>query len=160
MTIAASWAQKSGVRETLVTGVDAASTPTISCTAFDRSGTLTATSDVPATKQAFDSTALTTGAYTLDLTNTVGINGATVDMTGLKVQTFFLHNTGAARLTVAQGGSNPYNLGGTSFSQPLEAGQSMHLYGNDANPDVSSSAKNISITGTGTNTFNFQVVAG
>lgn len=160
MSVSASIRIAGGVSETLATGVDASVSPTIRQTGFDLSATLNASSTVPATKVAFDSTALTAGAYTLDLTSTVGTLGSAVDMTGLKVQFVLIKNTGAARLTIVQGASNPYNMGGASFTYCIEAGQVMGFYGADANPDVSGTAKNIDISGTGTNAFNFLVVAG
>lgn len=160
MSVSASLRIAAGVTETLETGVDASSSPTIRQNGFDFSSTISATSTVPATKCAFDSAALVAGAYTLDLSNTVGTLGATVDMTGLKVQFILVKNTGSNRITMSQGGSNPYNLGGASFTIPIEAGQTIGLYGADVNPDVASGAKNIAFAGTGTDTFNFIVVAG
>lgn len=161
MSVTCSFAMKLGCRETIETGVDAAATPVVTLTGFDTTATLTATSTVPATKVAFDSAALTAGAYTLDLTNTVGFAGAARDFTGLKVQLFKFKNTGTNVMTVSQGGSNPYNLfGNTSFTIPVLAGQEIMFYGKDLAPDVASGAKNIAIAGTGAETFDFIAVAG
>lgn len=160
MSCSASWSMKMNASETLETGVDAATTPTIRHDGFDGSGTINASSAVPATKCAFDEIALVAGAKTIDLTNLTGTNGATVDLTGLKVQLLKFTNTGTNTMLFAQGGSNPYNLAGGTWSMRLLANQSFMFYGADAAADVASGAKNIDVTGTGTETFEFSVVAG
>ena len=161
MSVTCSYAMKLGCAETLATGVDAASSPTLKLTGFDSTGSLSATSTVPVTKLAFDTIALVAGAKTIDLTNTVGVLSTTVDFTGLKVQLMKIKNrTGNSVMTFSQGSSNPYTLAGSSWSIRLKAGQEFMLFGNDIGEDVAAGVKNIDIAGTGTESFDFIIVAG
>jgi len=83
-----------------------------------------------------------------------------VDGTGLKVQLFKIKNKGANNLTVKFGASNPYNLLGASWTMILAQNQEITMYGNDATPDISSSAKNIDLSGTTTQTSEVVIVMG
>lgn len=152
------------VMETLATAdVPAASTTgarNVKQADYSDETTLNASSTVPATKSALFSQALSSGTATIDLTALDGITG-TVDCTGLKVQVFKIKNpVGNAALTVSEGASNGYELMGNAFTAILLAGQHLTFYGNDATPDVGASAKNIDLSGTGSETCEITVVAG
>jgi hypothetical protein len=155
----ASYALKCSVTEEL-DSAPGSQNPSITHDKFSSSGTLTPSTTVPATKVCANQFALVAGAKTLDLTALVGTNGVAVDGTGLKVQVIKFKNTGTNPMTFAQGGSNAYQLGGANWSQRLLAGQEWIHYGHDLNPDISSTVKNIAVSGTGTETFEVIIVMG
>lgn len=148
------------VRETLEVGVDGANAPVVRHDQFPSNITLNGSSAAPVTKPVVDNLALSAGAYTIDLTSMTGTNGAAVNGTGLKVQAIHIRNNGAAAMTITPGSSNPYNLLGSSFSVVLAPGQEFAFYGNEAAPDISGSAKEIDIAGTGTDDFDLSLVMG
>lgn len=160
MAVSVSYALRVNVRETLDSGVDGASTPVITHNALDVTGTINATSTPPATKHIQDTSALTAGAATIDLTALTGTGGATVNMTGLKVQIFRFKNNGAATMTIGEGATNGYELLGNAWSIAVPAGGAIQLVLNETAPDVGASAKTIDIAGTGTQAFQISIVAG
>jgi hypothetical protein len=129
---------------------------------YNDSGTLNAASTPPVTKMACFHQALSTGTATIDLTALVGSNAGTVSGSGLKVQWIKLKAVTAAGLNngntvnIAVGASNGYELAGAGFDVTLQPGQIMAIYGNDATPDISGSAKDLDMTGTGS-TDGFEV---
>jgi hypothetical protein len=161
MSVAATYSLKLEVRETLTVGVDAASLPVVLHDQLNVSGTLNATSAVPATKHIQDAAVpLAAGVYTIDLTALPGTGGATVDGTGLKVQLIRIHNKGAAAMTFADGVTNGYELLGAAWTITLPPGGAMQFYLPDTAPDIGASAKTIDVTGTGTQTFDLSIVMG
>lgn len=161
MAVSATYVLNVTAIETLAVGVDFAGSKNISHDQLNSSGTLNASSTVPATKVAAFSKALSDGAATIDLTALTGTNGAAVDFTGLKVQLVkFKNPVGNAAMTIKFGAANPYNLLGASWTMILLAGQEIALQLNDAAPDVAAGAKNIDISGTGTQTLQCLLVAG
>jgi len=115
------------------------------------------------TKVAAFSQALTGGAATIDLTALDGTVG-TVDGTGLKLQVFKLKapTTNTATLTATKGASNGYGLdsAGATWTVPLAPGQEFLFYGDDDPPDISSTKKNIDLSGTGTESVQVMIVVG
>jgi hypothetical protein len=163
MSVTVDYALRCNVAETLETEVDAAPSPVVNHTSFSSRGTLTATSTVPATKVSAETVALVAGAYTIDLTALNGTNGSTVVGTGLKVQLFKFKNlgTGTAATMTLTPGADAYNLFGAAFSVIVAAGQEIEFFGNDATPDVAAgSADEISVAGTGAETFELMIVLG
>lgn len=160
MAVSLAYALKADVTETLETNVDAANNPSIVHSKYSLSGTLNATSSVPATKVVAGKFALTAGARTLDLTNLVGTNGATVNGTGLKVQSLLLRPRGPSAMTFSQGAANPYQFGGANWSIRRASGQAVMLLGNDQDPDIAGGAKNIDVAGVGTEEFEMVIVMG
>ena len=129
-------------------------------TGFNTSDVLSATTTPPVTKFAFVVKALSGGAGTIDLT-ALPHDGATVDMTGLKIQALKIKNkSGNAAMTFTEGASNGYALLGAAFSFILLAGQEITIRGNDATPDVASGDRTIDITGTGSQECEVSVIAG
>jgi len=122
--------------------------------------TLTSATTPPVTQCADWREALTDGAATVDLTAMTGTNGATIVGTGLKVQGLKVKNLGANTLTLTFGASNPYNLLGAAFVIVLAQNQEFAFYGNDATPDIASGAKEIDLSGTGTQTSEWSVIVG
>lgn len=129
---------------------------------YNSTKVMNASSTPPATKAAYFSKALVAGAATIDLTALTGTNGVTVVGTGLKVQVARFKNpsTNANSIVVTVGASNGYNLAGSDFKVTLAPGQEQTFYGNDATPDVGSGAKNIDISGTGTQALQVSIVLG
>jgi hypothetical protein len=147
-------------QETLASGVDGASSPTIVYDSFNDSRRLNATSTTPATKVVSRVIALSGGAYTIDLTTITGANGLAQDGTGLKVQVVRIKNLGAAGMTFTVGASNGYNLLGASMNFTLLANQraTFDLY--DASPDIASGDRTIDVAGTAAQTFELDLLMG
>lgn len=161
MSVTAKLLQQLTVTETLDTGVDAVESPVVVHNAFNVSQTLNASSTVPATKVASDTAALVAGAKTIDLTALPGVGGGTVDGTGLKLQAVLIKNpAGNGTLTVTKGASNGYALWGSTYSVQVPPGGSVLAYFADQLADVSGSAKNIDVAGTGTQSFSYSFLLG
>lgn len=130
-------------------------------TGYSKSGTLNATTSVPATKWAAFLQALSAGAATIDLTAVTGTQG-TVTFSGLKIQLFMATattgNTGA--ITLTEGASNGYELAGNTWKVAVQSGQSFLFYGNELAPDVGGSTKTIDLSGTGSETVQISIVGG
>jgi hypothetical protein len=162
MSVAVTYGFTATTVETLATNVPAASSPQVTHSGYNTSGTINGTSTVPATQCAYFSKALSSGAATIDLTALTGTNGATVDLTGLKVQIARFKNpaANANSITVTFGASNPYLLGGSAWKVILAPGQQVMFFGNDAAPDVDSTHKTIDIAGTGSQALEVSIIAG
>jgi hypothetical protein len=143
--------------ETLTSGIVGASNPKVVFDAYEESGTLNASSTVPATKSCYMLGALTAGAQTINLAALTGANG-TVDFTGLRVQLIRVKNLGANAMTFAEGASNGIALACLPFIVP--AGGIAQFYLADLAPDVASGDRTIDVSGTLAQTFEFSIVAG
>jgi hypothetical protein len=161
VAITLSWAATLTAVETLTGNTDDAADANrkITHAAFDLSGTSSATLAPVVTAHAGKLIALTAGALTIDLTNLVGwgSNGTTVSGTGLKVQFLRVKNLGANPMTFATGASSGYNFGGPITVQP---GGFVMIGGNSALPAIAAGAKNIDVTGTGTQTAQLSIEMG
>lgn len=100
----------------------------------------------------------------IDMTAIAIGNGATADCTGLKLQCLAIKNpTGNGTITLSYTtatASSAYNFAGTSFSANVPAGGSFVWFAPEAAADVSTSAKNIVVAGTGSQSFHAMVIAG
>jgi hypothetical protein len=152
------------VRETLATGVVAAAAPTIIHNGFNSQGTLSSTSTPPVTKMAAFEKALAAGTGTIDLTALTGTAGVAVDGTGLKVQVVKIKNpsTNTGALTIIPAVSNGYNFLGAASKIILNPGEEIEWIGYDSSgvPDIASGAKNLTLTGTGTEVSDWVIVMG
>lgn len=150
------------ITETIETGVPYGSAVTVTTTPQPTINTYTGATTVPVTKQATFDKALSAGAGTIDLTALVGVNGAAVDFTDLKVQFAKFKNkaANANAITVTFGASNGYLLAGTAWKVILQPGQEVTFFGNDAAPDVDSTHKTIDLAGTLTQALEVILVAG
>lgn len=146
------------VRETLETGIAAASKKLIHSDLYNFSKEWSATAaptteQAPITKAALYAKALAAGVGTIDLTALPGINGAVVDGTGLKVQAIRIENprTNANPLRIFNAAANSYNLAGATYDVTLRPGDRFTLTANDdaGRPDVGAAAKNISLSDVG-----------
>jgi hypothetical protein len=129
-------------------------------------GTLNASSTVPATKTASDTAALAAGSGSIDLTSLTGPLASSVTFSGLKVQLVYIScpatNTGGVTFDV--GAANGYNLFGTDNasdeSVEVMPGGAVLMYHPNNAEDVDGTHKTIDVTGTGTDNYNYVLVAG
>lgn len=136
---------------------------TVTLSGMNTSVTLGAGTTPAVTKGTAFQQALSGGAATIDLTALPGLTGEeTIDGTGLKIQTLKLANPSDnnGTITVVQGASNAYQLGGANFTIPIPVGGEVTLYFPEGNPDVASGAKEIDLSGTGTDPLNVSVTLG
>ncbi len=135
--------------------LDSASDATITQSGFNLSGVRLNSASTPAvTKSAYHDYAFTAGAVTIDLTALADAVNVAFSGTGLKVQTVIIKNpTGNGAITLVPGAANPYNLFGAAFKIIIPAGSWVGAYMPEGTPDVAGGAKNIDVTGTGTETF-------
>ena len=169
-----SWTGSMGIQthmsEALTTDVPAATSPSISHTAWSTSVNLSSSSTPAVTKGAWFTQALTAGAATIDLTNLTGTNGIAVDLTGLKVQRLLIINgtiSGKAvaagsnsAVTITGGASNGYLLFGASGSVVKGAGTNLYMEDNETLPDIDATHCEIDLAGTGTDEFLVGILAG
>jgi hypothetical protein len=154
------------VAHTTPLSMDDADDPTVSRGFDDISGTLNASSTVPATKTYVDTISLTAGAATIDLTSLTGEGGRSVTFNGLKVQKVQIScpASNTAGITFDVGASNGYNLFGadnaSDESVEVMPGGAEQRYTPNNGEDVDSTHKQIDVTGTGTESFNIALVAG
>lgn len=136
-----------------VLALDAAAAANVIHSGFDANQVLGAGTTPPLTLVSYQTYALTAGAATIDLTALDGVNDVDQDGTGLKVQTLIVHNPSANAITIAPGALNAYALFGSGNSIVVEPGVRMQFFFNDKTPDVASGAKEIDLSGTGTDTI-------
>lgn len=149
MSVSAKYNLKLHVDEVLALGLDNVANPTAVHETTDESGTLNAGSTPPATKAWSDERQLAGGTDTFDLTALANGNLANVDFTGLKVQLVKIvaDPTNTDDIVVADGASNGYHLFGDASGQiTLGPGGAALLFFQDSLPDVSGTAKNVTVT--------------
>lgn len=117
----------------------------------------TTTPDV--TGAGYQTFALVAGAKTIDLTSLL-LNGVASNLNGLKPRAIRFRNTGAANMTIAKGASNGYDGLGSAFSVTLEPGHAVQFDLSSTGNAVGGSNKTFDLSGTGTDTLQFSVVAG
>lgn len=107
--------------------------------------------------------ALIAGAKTVDFTALTRHGGAAVSFSGKDLRAIVLQNpaTNANDMTFVHGASNSLAvLGAATYSITLKPGQSFAFDHKSSGPTVGSGAKNMDVTGTGTQVFNLIAVAG
>lgn len=163
-TSATIWCGIRGTR-TLATGVANATNPNIDLQVGAQTQ-LTASTTPDAEYVSCPLLTLSTGALTIDLTAlTPDINGATLDLTGKKVRALFFHNLSSTNtMTFAKGASNGLDSLSGSWTMTLLAGErrciDLSAVAVASIAAISASIKTIDVSGTGTDTFDFGVVAG
>lgn len=148
--------------ETLDVGVDAVTSPDVIHSAFNLTGVLlNATSTAPVSVTSYQQYALVAGALTIDLTALLGVNDESQDGTGLKLQTILIRNpAGNNPITIGDGAANGYQLFGAAVDVVIPAGATMAFYVPETLPDVGAAAKDIGVSGTGTETFDVGITLG
>lgn len=159
MSVSCRYAFNLTTTETLESGVAGVSSPSLSHNAYDESGTLNASSTPPATKIATFLMTLSAGAATINLAALTGVNGASIDLTGLRVQMLRIKNLSASNaLTFSEGASNGIALVG--LPEVVPAGGIFQKFYNDASPDIAAADRTIDVSGTGTDTAEITIIAG
>lgn len=157
-----------GLRASVSAGttIDGVTDPALDFVMDDTNGVFTkvlnATSTPAVTKGWQDQVALSGGAVTIDLT-ALALTGLTsVDFTGLKVQAVKIKVSASATgaMTFVPGATTGYNIFGASGSLVLPPGGVAVIYAPEGWADVGAGAKNIDVSGTGTETFWIEMVAG
>jgi hypothetical protein len=163
MSVSLVYAATLTTQETLESNVPAApsATKVITHSAFNKSGTLNATSTIPATKCVYNDFAMTDGALTLNLASILGTNGLAQVGTGLKPQMVLFENVeGNSPIAITEGASNGHATLGASFLVTLKAKQWIVAYLADAADDIDSSNRTWDVTGTGTQSIRVAVIMG
>ncbi len=148
--------------ETLDTGVDAATNPNIIHSAFNFSHTVNATTTITGTKVSADNQALTAGAYTLDLTACAKSGGSTQSLTGLKIRGYMFRapSTNTVVITITKGASSGHTIG-TNWKETLLPGQQVVKWlDSTAFESIDGTHKTLDVTGTGSETFDYLIIAG
>ncbi len=140
--------------------VDLGTDNTVTHNGWDTAATLNAGSTPPFTTVCQFTKALASGAATIDLTGVPTTNGATANLTGLKVQMARFQNPSANNITVSFGAANSYNLLGAAFVIVVHPGAEVICRMVDTAPDVASGAKNIDLSGTLAQTLRVTLWAG
>lgn len=150
-------------RRTLTSGVDNISNPNLY---FVVGGTtsLTASTTPDGEQILTPQISLSAGAYTIDLTACPDVNGTTTSISGLKPRAlFFKNNSSSNNMTFAKGASNGLPLVG-SWTWTLLPGGSLCIdltaVSTGSITAVDASNKTIDVSGTGTDSFDFGIIAG
>ena len=163
MSVSVTYLATCTVRETLAsnTGSASDSSRVITHDAYNESATLSATSTPPATTCAHFLLTLSAGAATVDLRALTGTNGAAVDLNGLKVQAVRIKNLGANSMTVKVGATNGHTgIFAATNGHPIQPSGHVQCFSNDAGDDVDATHKTWDVTGTGSQTSEWTIVAG
>lgn len=124
------------------------------------SKTFNAASTPAATEAASFTLALIAGAATINLTALVDINDRAVDATGKKLLAIYLEPLGANAMTFVPGASAGYNVFGATSKLVVDP-SGFAIVGKGTNaPVVGVGAKNIDVTGTGTQECRVEMLFG
>lgn len=160
MALSATFNFSIDVAETLASGVDGASNPIINHNGYNVTGRYTDASTPDVEYCVVKSVALSAGAYTLDLTNMTGTNGAAVNGNAKKIRLLRITVPGTNAITVAKGASNGHTGLGSSFSLVIPAGGTVALDLSSNGVAISGTDKTLDFSGTGTDTFKLTLVLG
>lgn len=154
------------VTETKDLGLDHADNPKIIHTLGSHSDILTGLTSVPITKTYEETIALVAGSASIDLTSLAGPLGTTITFNGLKVQNIKIvcPSTNSGGITFDIAGANGYNMFGAdnASNESIEfmPGDVYGVKHSDTLEDVDATHKAITVTGTGTDTFDILLTAG
>ena len=104
--------------------------------------------------------ALTAGALTIDLQVLARTGRDALDLTGLRVLGYRIDNLGAAALTFLAPGTDAYAMFPATPGLVVGIGASVQMWLPAGFGTVSATASDISVTGTGTDTFRMGIFAG
>lgn len=148
--------------ETLVTGVDGATSPSVSHNKFNiPSVTHNANSTAPVTMASYRTYTLVAGAVTIDLRALLGVGDESQDADGLKLQTIVIRNpSGNNAITVTTGATNGFPLFGGTNSVIIPADSELAFHVPEGLVNVSATDKDIDVSGTGTEKFDMGICLG
>ena len=159
MSVSATIGMQSRITETIESGIEFASSPSVVHTP-GTNVSINATSTPDGEKFSGAEYALTAGSGSIDFTALTGIVVA-VDGTGLRPRWVYFCNTGAANITIAKGASNGIDMFGASWTITLRPGEQISRTLSTSGPAVvSGTNKIIDLTGTGTDTLQMAVILG
>lgn len=160
--VTVTYASTISIAETLANNTGSAPTATrqITHTDYNEAGTYTAVTTPPVTTCASFLLTLSSGAATIDLRALTGTNGASTDLLGLKPQMIRVKNLGANTLTIKKGASNGHNAFTATDGFVVQPGGHVQIFTNDNTDDVDATHKTFDVTGTGTQTSEWTIVAG
>ncbi|MCG3198568.1 MAG: hypothetical protein HUU16_00190 [Candidatus Omnitrophica bacterium] len=164
MSVAGTLEMKLTVNETLPGNApaSAASKKVVTHDQWNLTQTFPVDPSLPCTEVVSVEATLVAGALTLDLTALTATNGATRSMNGLKLQMLFARPdpANANPIIIKTGATNGYAFKGAAWSDEIKPGQASLYFGNEQAPDVGASAKNIDLTGTGSQKLRLEMVFG
>lgn len=163
MAVTVTYTSKATVVETVANNTDALSSSARSVTydTFDTvNTTLNSSSTPPATMVSGVLKTLSGGAAAFDLTALIGTNGATFSALGLKPQIIKVKNLGANPLTILPSTLTGYSLFGSTNPLVIPSSGEILCNFDDQLADVSTGAKDVVLTGTGTQTSRWLMVFG
>ena len=142
--------------------VDALSNQVLTHSGFNLTGlAIDSSTAPPVTKVSAQDYALVAGTKTIDLTALLGVNDISQDCTGLKLQLLlFINAAGNADMVISGEGANGYSLGAARTINGGSIACRDIMYVPEALGDVGASAKNLVVTGTGTQAFQLLLLLG
>jgi len=148
--------------KTLAANVAGITTPELVYDKLNTSKSLTSSTTPAVTDGSKQEIALSSGTKTIDLTALTDANGGSISLSGKKIVAVQIENpaANANNMTFAAGSANGVNFMGAGCQVILSPGQSIEIYNHTGGPTIGSGAKNIDVTGTGSQTFYFGIVAG
>ena len=122
------------------------------------------TSSPPGKYYSSQTLSLVAGVATIDLTALPGLQAA-IDGSGLKLNALRIRGEADgsnAKLTIAEGAANPYELFGAAnpIEYPAGCSKCFTFEFDDALADIAAGAKNIDLAGTGTDSFFIEIIVG
>jgi len=150
MSVKVDYIAQCKVKETLEANVPAASLATITHALFDTYANLSDATDIVVTQCAIFTVECET-TENIDLTNLTGTNNLTVDATDERVIFFRIiaDPDNQEPMSIEEAASNGYPLKGEGWYQELRPGQEDLWFSNNEGYDVTSSTKNITVSGEG-----------
>lgn len=161
MSVSGSLDLSLNITETLSTQVAGISQPRMTHDNFGKSVTLNSASTPAAAYVASGTQALTAGSYTLDLTSLPATGGGTQSFSTKKLCGYLFDNpsTNSGTFTITKGASNGHTIG-TNWKETIAPGQAVLKYMYTGGETIDATHKTLDVTGTGTESFNFRLVAG
>lgn len=150
------------VSETVTSPDAAAANATVKHDQFNVSKTANSSAPYSVTLTASQEIALVAGAKTIDLTALIGTNLGAVSLDTKKPIWLLIKNKSTnvgGPMTFAKGASNGYTGLGASFSIQIPIGGSILIDLNTGTTTVSSTVKNIDVSGSGTDVIQLCVLA-
>lgn len=164
MSIAVTYVSQVSIVETLEGEFISASDNTVTTNGMNRTEGLTGSTAVPVTKYSAFEKALSSGSGTIDLTSLPDANGTAGAVTGdglkLQVAKFRNKSDNANSITITEGASNGYEMLGNAFTFILLPDQEITVYLDEKAPNISSTTKNIDLSGTGAQVLEVTLVMG
>ena len=148
--------------ETLDTGVDGATSPSVTHNKFNiPSVTHNSGSSAPVTMASYRTYTLSGGAKIIDLRALLGVGDESQDANGLKLQTIVIRNpSGNNTLTVGEGAVNGFPLFGAGNDVDFPGDSEMGFHIPEGVVNVSGTDKTIDVAGTGTEKFDMGITLG